>query len=313
MQINPLILIAELGRIEEQFHGFAKSLPEIQAKVQESLCVEMAKIDSRNRSDNAEAITNQCAAIRRDAIRLSEELMGIVLAKRQETVKMEEIKPTLELLAKGAAHSAFLEYGRRHRNEMPNIVADVVKREMAALPQLTQPSELFSFAASFTGNWEDDRLYKRDDVFTFRGSSYVVLKPCRGIVPTMESQIGPDAFYGLIAACGSPGRNGNDLTKAVLTTLTDAATVNWDLLLPVAKVTLGGNRTLAVTNQEAGGTYILHVIQSAGSNTLTFPASVVWPDAVAPALTATAGYRDILTFTSDGTNLFGSCAQGYAV
>jgi hypothetical protein len=278
MQINPLVLIAELTRLEEQFHGFSKSLPEIQARVQESLCVEMAKIDSRNRGDNAEAITNQCAAIRRDAIRLSEELMGIVLAKRQEIVQMEEIKPTLELLAKGAAHSAFLEYGRRHRNEMPAIVADVVKREMASLPQLTQPSELFSLAASFTGNWEEGRLYKRDEVFTFRGSSYVVLKPCRGILPTQESQKGTDAFYGLLSAAGSPGPQGVDGQDGFTghETLAYAATVDVDMTgAGYRSLTLAGNVTFTVSNQQAARGAVIRVTCDGSDRTVTLPASCI--------------------------------------
>jgi hypothetical protein len=99
-----------------------------------------------------------------------------------------------------------------------------------------------------------------------------------------------------------------------LVTLTDGATIAWNLLNPVAKVTIAGARTLTVSNLRAGGTYILHVIQDGtGSRTMTWPASVAWPGGTAPTLTTTASYRDVFTFTSNGTTLFGSYVQNYAL
>lgn len=103
------------------------------------------------------------------------------------------------------------------------------------------------------------------------------------------------------------------LVTPALATLTDQATTAWDLDNPAAKWTLGGNRTLTVSNMDAGGTYILHVIQGAGSNTVTWPASVKWPSDVAPVLSTAAAARDIFSFTSDGTHLFGGFSRGFSV
>lgn len=92
------------------------------------------------------------------------------------------------------------------------------------------------------------------------------------------------------------------------TTLTDGATINWNVATnQVAKVTLGGNRTMAApTNLKAGGTYILRVIQDAtGSRTITWNAVFKWPGGTAPTLTTTANAIDIITFVSDGTNMNG--------
>jgi len=91
-------------------------------------------------------------------------------------------------------------------------------------------------------------------------------------------------------------------------TLTDAATINWDLFLgQVATVTLGGNRTMAAPTNMRIGTYILHVIQDgAGSRTLTWNSVFKWPAGVAPTLTTTASRRDMFSFVSDGTNMYGS-------
>lgn len=92
------------------------------------------------------------------------------------------------------------------------------------------------------------------------------------------------------------------------TTLTDAATISWDLSAnQVAKVTLTDNRTLgAPTNQVAGKTYILRVIQDGGGgNTLAYHSTYKFPGGIAPTLSTGGGDIDILTFVSDGTNMHG--------
>lgn len=92
------------------------------------------------------------------------------------------------------------------------------------------------------------------------------------------------------------------------TTLTDGATINWDASAnQVASVTLGGNRTLAnPTNMVDGGTYILRVVQDGtGSRTLSYGANYLWPGGTAPTLSTDADAVDILTFISDGTNMYG--------
>lgn len=93
-----------------------------------------------------------------------------------------------------------------------------------------------------------------------------------------------------------------------MTTLTDSATVSWNLAAnQVAELTLAGNRTLAApTNQVAGATYILIVKQDAtGSRTLTFNSAYKFPGGTAPTLTTTASAVDVITFVSDGTNMYG--------
>ena len=98
-------------------------------------------------------------------------------------------------------------------------------------------------------------------------------------------------------------------------TLTDAATIDWNVSgAQVAKVTLAGNRTMAApTNLKDGATYILHVIQDGtGTRTITWNAVFKWPSGTAPTLTTTAAARDILTFVSDGTNLYGVANLAFA-
>ena len=86
-------------------------------------------------------------------------------------------------------------------------------------------------------------------------------------------------------------------------TLTDGATINWDVSAKQApSVTLAGNRTMAaVTNAVAGTTYLLSVIQDGtGSRTLSWTTSGAgsfdFGAAGAPTLTTTAGAMDVLSF-----------------
>lgn len=91
-------------------------------------------------------------------------------------------------------------------------------------------------------------------------------------------------------------------------TLTDSATVSWDTSLgQIATVTLGGNRIMGAPTNLRIGTYILNVIQDgSGSKTLTWNSVFKWPAGVAPTLTTTASARDVMSFFSDGTNLYGT-------
>lgn len=118
-----------------------------------------------------------------------------------------------------------------------------------------------------------------------------------------------DVIGGLIAA--STGVNGgvvvtyNDagnaesigLASSAFQTLTDAATIAWDMSLGYnAKVTLGGNRTSGTpTNPVEGRTYTLELIQDGtGSRTWTPAASMKFGSAGNPTLSTTAGKKDLV-------------------
>ena len=87
-------------------------------------------------------------------------------------------------------------------------------------------------------------------------------------------------------------------------TLTDGATIDWNLnTQQVAKVTLAGNRTLALpTNIVAGGIYTLTVIQDAtGSRTLAWNAGFLFPAGIDPVSSTGANDIDIYQFKGHGT------------
>jgi len=87
-------------------------------------------------------------------------------------------------------------------------------------------------------------------------------------------------------------------------TLTDGATITWDVSAsPVAKVTLGGNRTLSAPTNGATGQFVsLLVIQDGtGSRTLTWNSAYEFASDTAPTLTTTANLGDLFTFRYNGT------------
>ncbi len=91
-------------------------------------------------------------------------------------------------------------------------------------------------------------------------------------------------------------------------TLTDQATITPDFDDgDVQTVTLTANRTLAnPSNQKSGATYLIIVVQDAGgTNELTFGSNYKWSGGTAPTLSTDGDAVDILTFISDGTNMYG--------
>ena len=88
------------------------------------------------------------------------------------------------------------------------------------------------------------------------------------------------------------------------TTLTDGATISWNMSTQsVAKVTLGGNRTIAApTNGSTGQFASLLIAQDeTGGRTLTWNAVYEFASDTAPTLTATASLGDLFVFRYNGS------------
>ena len=92
----------------------------------------------------------------------------------------------------------------------------------------------------------------------------------------------------------------------VLTTVTDGATDTFDLSLGnVFHTTLGGNRTLALSNPTDNQIFTLILKQDAtGSRTVTWWAGIVWVGGVTPTLTTAVNKRDIFTFIVESTGVY---------
>lgn len=125
-----------------------------------------------------------------------------------------------------------------------------------------------------------------------------------GHAPVATLAYGLAAIDGTQAPAGFPAKS----------TIADGATVT-QVVDPLTKnafgqVTLGGNRTLAITGAVKGSQGILLVAQDGtGSRTLALPSNNLINAAYTPTTTATTGL-DMLNWTYDGTNfIFGVPAK----
>jgi len=99
----------------------------------------------------------------------------------------------------------------------------------------------------------------------------------------------------------------------VIGTVTTTSTLNLtNGTVQTATLTASTACTFTMPAVAAGKSFVLLLKQAAvtGNGTATFT-SVKWGSAGAPTITATAGKMDILSFISDGTNWYGSAAQGF--
>ncbi len=78
----------------------------------------------------------------------------------------------------------------------------------------------------------------------------------------------------------------------------DGATITFDLsITPKHGVTLGGNRTLAISNATVGQIFLIRLLQDGtGSRTVTWFTTIKWAGGAAPTLTTTANKADEFIF-----------------
>ena len=95
-------------------------------------------------------------------------------------------------------------------------------------------------------------------------------------------------------------------TVQTITAASDGATVTFDLSLGnVHTVTLGGNRTLALSNGSTGQVFIVRLLQDGtGSRTVTWFSTIKWPGGVTPTLTTTVSKADVFGFVTTGSGTY---------
>jgi hypothetical protein len=125
------------------------------------------------------------------------------------------------------------------------------------------------------------------------GSGSIVL----GTSPTVNNPTVTNYIESVVAIGTVTTTNTIALTNGTVQTATLTASTACTFTMPTAT---------------AGKSFVLLLKQAAstGNGTAVFT-SVKWGTAGAPTITATAGKMDILTFFADGTNWYGSIAQGY--
>jgi molybdopterin-binding protein len=120
-------------------------------------------------------------------------------------------------------------------------------------------------------------------------------------------------FAGSVAVTNDTSLASYTETPVALGTVTSSATIAITAgTLITATLTASTACTFTMPTATAGKSFILLLKQAAstGNGTATFT-DVKWGTAGAPTITAAAGKMDILTFVADGTNWYGSIAQGY--
>lgn len=125
-------------------------------------------------------------------------------------------------------------------------------------------------------------------------------------------------FGGDIVVSGELIADSYNETFLAVTSTTNATTVNCEAGNTFSH-TLTENTTFTFSNPPATGTsyaFTLKIVQDAGASgfTVAWPASVYWPAATAPTLTATASAVDVFVFyTHDGGTTFFGFVAGQAL
>lgn len=106
----------------------------------------------------------------------------------------------------------------------------------------------------------------------------------------------------------------NGSTQAI-TAASDGATITFDLAAAnIHTVTLGGNRTLALSNVSTGQCFVLRLLQDGtGSRTVTWFTTIKWAGGSAPTLTTTAGKADTFGFICTSSNNYDAYIIGQNV
>ena len=105
-------------------------------------------------------------------------------------------------------------------------------------------------------------------------------------------------------------------TKPGLKADTDGSTVTFNLNEPnMHTVTLGGNRTFAISNETAGQRFIIRVLQDGTGSRLvsTWFSTIKWAGGSAPTLTTTANKADVFGFVVTGTDTYDGFIVGQNV
>ena len=77
-------------------------------------------------------------------------------------------------------------------------------------------------------------------------------------------------------------------------------------------VVLGGNRTLALSNTDAGQKFIIRLTQDGtGSRTVNWFSTIKWPGGLVPTLTTTASKTDVFGFICTSAGNYDGFVIGY--
>ena len=164
---------------------------------------------------------------------------------------------------------------------------------------------------TITGTYPNFTIASTDNNTTYSAGTGIDLA---GTTFSIDSTVVTSSYTGDIDVTGELIVDSYNETYAAVTSSSNATTVDCEAGNSFSH-TLTENTTFTFSNPPASGTsysFSIEIIQDASASgyTVTWPASVDWPAATAPTLTATASAKDIFVFTTrdGGTNWYGFTA-----
>lgn len=171
--------------------------------------------------------------------------------------------------------------GSQHANATTSVAGFMSSTDKTKLDGIATGAQ--SDHGQLTGLSDDDHL------------QYLHVSGTRGLSGTL-SHNNNDIVQIKVASFQTEFANGNSGTSF---------TINWNNGQK-QNITLNSTTTLSFTNPPGAGNFLLKLIQdSTGGRSVTWPASVRWPQGVAPAVNSGGGNAiHIITFYFDGTNYY---------
>jgi len=168
---------------------------------------------------------------------------------------------------------------------------------------------------TITGTYPNFTIASTDNNTTYSAGTGIDLT---GTTFSVDSTVVTASYTGDVDVTGELIVDSYNETYAAVTSTSNATTVNCESANSFSH-TLTENTTFTFSNPPASGTsytFSIEIIQDASASgfTVTWPASVDWPAATAPTLTATASAKDIFVFTTrDGGTTFYGFTAGQAL
>ena len=168
---------------------------------------------------------------------------------------------------------------------------------------------------TITGTYPNFTIASTDTNTTYTAGTGLVLA---GTEFSVATTVVTSAYTGDVDITGELIVDSYNETFAAVTSTSNAVTVDCEAGNSFSH-TLTENTTFTFSNPPASGTsfaFTLKLVQDASASgyTVTWPASVDWPSATAPTLTATASAVDVFVFyTHDGGTTFYGFVAGQAL
>lgn len=168
------------------------------------------------------------------------------------------------------------------------------------MPQLYDPgliglpgevNELADDALNWRGTWTANLDLRVNDRFSYQGSSYITLLPCKGITPPNSTYYGVLANKGDAGATGSTGATGAAGTNGINATTTTTANFNQPVVGSTVTISVASTAARAIDEViyiPSGGRYEITAVNSATSLTIRNP-TPAWPGNATSGTTVNSG------------------------